>query len=235
MNTSTSIARSGRRLILVALLLFSLNVVRAQFNLSATAVSGTVEQNGYLNLEIDMDNTLADSLTLEWETMSNTLPAGWDATLCDYQQCFASVIAGRVMEPVPPGGHGFIKLTIGPNMVIGSGVVTFDVWERGNTASKQTITYTVNAVVGVDAYDLSQDVHMYPNPASDRVFLGSEKGTIDAGTVKITNLSGAVVKTLQVNPTTTAEVDVRDLAPGLYIFSFETLKGSMNQKLIITR
>ena len=79
---------------------------------------------------------------------------------------------------------------------------------------------------GVDAVS-DLEVSVYPNPASDVLYLN---GTDDA-TLTITSLSGVVVK----KGAGVSQVDVSDLAEGMYLLTVETAEGSGTQRIVVKR
>lgn len=223
-----------KRMVLAAILVFVLQNVQAQsFTITpSTTVSGTVPQYGYLALEIDLNNVSSTPLRMEYELVSSSLPPSWSAVMCDYTSCFPYLNSGRVMEPAPVGDHAFIKITVNPDSVIGSGTVVYDVWETGVPASKQTITFNINTVVGVEHAQPEQKLEIYPNPATDRLMVRMSQGSLEDGNVRIYSFTGTLVKEIALATSAVAEVNISDLAPGAYVILCETPEGTFTHKLM---
>ncbi len=74
----------------------------------------------------------------------------------------------------------------------------------------------------------SEELQVYPNPVSDKLTVKFG----ESARVSFLNLSGSVVKTVQV---TSSEplVDVSALARGVYLLKVETAKGTSTQSLVV--
>lgn len=222
--------------LLIVLLVFVMTVNAQSFTISpSNSISATIDTDGYRDMTIDMDNISGTDLVLEWELVSNSFPQDWGVTLCDYQQCFANIPASRVMEPVPANGKGYIKLSILPYQTVGTGVMEFDVWDTTDKqGTLQRISFDVNTVLGLDDNDLSNNVSVYPNPAQDFVILKAQNGSLDAGTVTLTDMTGALVRQQEVRAVATAELSLNNLPAGMYIMLYETKSGMMTEKVFKT-
>jgi len=106
-------------------------------------------------------------------------------------------------------------------------------WVAGSTG---TILNTTNG--GYDTFigekgPASQDFTLYPNPASNSIYLASDRevhGEIIAG---IFSIQGQLIKSetfLNRNP---VEMDVSLLTPGIYFIQVKSEEGILLKKLII--
>lgn len=73
----------------------------------------------------------------------------------------------------------------------------------------------------------------YPNPAHNEVTINWAKISNDAATVTITDISGKVVLSTNVNMNTAAKVNVGALNPGMYFLNVVSEIGNSTQKLTI--
>ena len=78
-----------------------------------------------------------------------------------------------------------------------------------------------------------QDVSMklYPNPATNTLHVEFEGLDDPQGTLTVTNITGVAVLTRECNSPVT-QLDVSNLAPGLYVVSFRNGKGVMVKKFV---
>jgi hypothetical protein len=108
----------------------------------------------------------------------------------------------------PPNGYGFSKR-----------IIYF---------KKNGISYGNEVVVGIQQYLLSGRMEIYPNPASDKLFLEMERRI--TGKVKIYNISGQML--LEVNTANIENgIDISRLRPGMYFVEINGLRDSyLNQK-----
>ncbi len=72
-------------------------------------------------------------------------------------------------------------------------------------------------------------IKIYPNPAFDHCFIE----TNTPGRIRVINLQGKIVKTLQINHS--RQIDLSNLPAGLYLINFSTKNQSISKKLIINR
>lgn len=148
--------------------LFFTGLNAQDYNLTPNdTVSETVVLNGYYSPGINMehDNTTADSLELNWELFDNTAPAGWDYSFCDYTSCYAGNITSGTMLKFGQNEAGFIKVNVMPTSV-GVAQFRFKIWETSNPTEIDTITFLFDAILGVSDIDLGQKVSVYPNPSN---------------------------------------------------------------------
>ena len=85
-------------------------------------------------------------------------------------------------------------------------------------------------VVSVPEYaDVS--MKLYPNPATNTLHVEFEGLSDPQGTLTVTNITGVAVLTRECNSPVT-QLDVSNLAPGLYVVSFRNGKGVMVKKFV---
>lgn len=81
---------------------------------------------------------------------------------------------------------------------------------------------------------LSVEAAIYPNPASDLVTVKLKKGDISLLPVSVCDLSGRQVEVLKLagaDPNT-LEIDISELASGVYLLNIQTPQGPVSRKLI---
>jgi len=83
-----------------------------------------------------------------------------------------------------------------------------------------------------DTFDLaSTNFSVFPNPANDFVTI-SNADNISVKAISITDLNGRVVKQNTYSNVTNVQVNVSDLASGVYMMSISSDKGSVTKKII---
>jgi|GEM_PF-2731043 len=99
--------------------------------------------------------------------------------------------------------------------------------EDETNCSNATATMVVSAVSGIEDHK-AIDVAIYPNPASDKLYL--QAGTdITVQGVEIYNMQGRCVLSSKGQP---ESLDISDLSTGVYLVEIKTDKGSAKHKLI---
>ena len=88
------------------------------------------------------------------------------------------------------------------------------------------VQVTNTALLSTNNFITKNEIKLYPNPSTDSFELNSK---IDVNNVKIFNITGQLVKTLE---SVTNKYDISDLKSGLYLATINTNSGSGTVKLI---
>lgn len=216
----------------LAITLYCSFVTAQSFTVSpSNSVSTQIYENGFGELNIDLTNVSGSSMIFEWETLTNGLDANWSQVFCDYQSCFSYVPASGTMTAVNDGEKGFIKLTIGVGTNLGTGTATFRVWPQGDTASAQTLTFSVDALVGVED-EFAGSLEIFPNPVSDVLYVQNNVEGNEIGQLRIIDLNGAVVFDREIQPNEEAKFDLSELASGMYMVRFTAGEKSTSRRIL---
>lgn len=89
--------------------------------------------------------------------------------------------------------------------------------------------FKVSGTLSADDF-FTQNLSLYPNPTSDVVNLTSSNALIN--TVKITDLNGRTVRSLNLSSVNAAQINVSDLMSGVYLISVETAEGTGTSKFV---
>ncbi len=101
------------------------------------------------------------------------------------------------------------------------------IWNRALTPAEITALYISNTV-GINEFSKNNQISFYPNPATDVVFIESNS---DIHQIKIMNVLGQVVKTLQTN-SKRISVSTTDLPDNIYFIQINN--SNIPMKLIKT-
>jgi hypothetical protein len=117
------------------------------------------------------------------------------------------------------------------------GTVKCLVWAALDSANTVVeVTMNVNAVsTSIAANQLEDKYSVSPSPANEMLHLRAINGNIEKGELKLYDLKGQVVLQKQVLAGLSADVDVRGIAPGIYMMRYETKAGAMTKKVVIAR
>ena len=134
-----------------------------------------------------------------------------------------SVNPANYAGPYQPVEVDFIGLTVATNTVAGTN--TFD-----NFTVKAT---SGDSLLGNDEFaTIAQDViSVYPNPAKDVINVNSSINSFNS--VSIVDLNGRVVKSLNFNAVTEAQINISDLASGIYVMNINSEKETFSKKIVI--
>lgn len=141
----------------------------------------TIEVTGIMDdletLSILQFNTTSDSIQLQWTKVSESVPVGWEASVCDNFTCNTSLVDDGTMLPVLPGEYGLLLIHITAHLNYGTAVIQYAIWDQNYPAAIDTLTYIlhVNAPSSVGQVTLNEDYQLYPNPVSDALFIKSNQ------------------------------------------------------------
>ncbi len=132
-------------------------------------ISGVLED--LQTLSIQQPNISSDTITLKWKKVSESVPALWDASVCDNSFCNTILVDSGMMNPVIPLDYGLLLLHITPHINYGTAVVRYAVWDIANPNLKDTLTYilTANATSGIAEAENKNAFSIYPNPAKENL------------------------------------------------------------------
>lgn len=177
------------------------------------------EVTGYLEdletLIISQLNTTSDTLNLKWQKVSASVPANWEASICDNFTCNLDLANNGTMNPVVPNDMGFLLLHITAHLNYGTAVIRYSVWDINYPASKDTLTFIMHvyAPSGTTVAENNSAFSIFPNPSNSNINL---KSTLDtAYQYFICDLSGRLIfmgrsKEIIVN------ISTSNLANGIY-------------------
>ncbi|MBR9920506.1 MAG: T9SS type A sorting domain-containing protein [Bacteroidetes bacterium] len=123
--------------------------------------------------QIDFVNETSDTLYLSWRLIENTMPEDWFIQLCDNSDCYGTIPNYEEMNPIAPGAYGFMKMDIHPEMIEGTGMMRYLIYETGgDILDNDGIEFHVTAGNPVSTtHLLKANVDVFPNPVADQLVL----------------------------------------------------------------
>lgn len=88
-------------------------------------------------------------------------------------------------------------------------------------------------IAGIKDYDNAQTISVYPNPASDVLYVQTER----AGVIELLDMNGRILKKEKINAGI-QRVDVSGFSDGIYLLNMQSEKTeffSVEKKIIIAR
>lgn len=121
-------------------------------------------------LTISQLNISSDTITLAWKKVSASVPVAWEASVCDNQMCYATLVDSGTMNQVNPSETGFVLLHITPHVNYGTATIRYAVWDKNTPDIKDTLTFimTVSTTSGLDEKK-DQLIFNVPNPITTQV------------------------------------------------------------------
>lgn len=211
---------SMKRLIFFITISISSYIAEAQtFAISPNdTIESTINADTFVSDFIYIENTSGDSLELSFEILNNSISTnGWGTTLCTNLGCFPNIPLSGSLGKIADGAKGFFNLHVGFYDMAGTGEVRIKVYESGNNSNTDTITFLYHAVptTGIAENNAYPDLGVYPNPASDFIYMYETEKFNDAS-LKVWSLDGKVV--WQENRMNIADkgIDVSSCPNGIY-------------------
>lgn len=95
-------------------------------------------------LTLQQVNNTPDTLHLKWKKVSESVPANWEASVCDNFTCYTSLIDSGSMNPVIPDDYGFVLLHVTAHSTYGTSIIRYAVWDINFPEMKDTLTFILN-------------------------------------------------------------------------------------------
>lgn len=215
-------------LLLMAMLIARTPVLYAQdYTLTpGDSIVADIEANDLSVFNFLQLNTTMDTLYLSWEKVSDVVPAGWTAMICDNSICYPDLKEYGSMLPVVPGEYGLMSLHITAIEGGGTAMIRYAVWETNSALVKDTLTWIIHSIN-------TSIEHLQENDFS--VFTSGNKLIIRCtnpldGKIRLLNLQGAICATMNFSGMQ-QQMDITDIATGIYLLEL-TMAGSRFQHKI---
>ena len=194
----------------------------------------TVSHVFWTNHTVFMQNLTGGELILSWELLELDFPDEWQADLCDYVNCYMGIPENGTMLPVSDTTRGYLRITLNPNGLVGTGTVSFKVYDDKHPEMVDTVNFTIHTTILSDLAQIQaqQELSIYPNPAQDQISLHSNfEGPV---ILQILNLAGQPVLEHEVQYGGSNQIDVAHLPIGMYFVTAQNKNGILaKQKLLI--
>jgi len=142
--------------------------------------------------------------------IENTCPEGWDIQACDYQHCYTGLPNDGDMNPVPPGGQGYLRMIVNPFLIAGTGMLHLLIFPTGQPLNYVDAYYYFNTT----ALSTAQSA----NDESSIIVLANEivyTGPI-LGPIQLYSLDGDMIQQeMMQQPSVRMNLD--GLAAGIYV------------------
>ncbi len=136
-------------------------------------ISGLMED--LETLSIQQVNTTNKTISLKWQKVSESLPAAWEASVCDNVTCYASLIDTGTMNPISPADYGLLLLHNTPHVNFGKALIQYEVWDINTPLLRDTLTYilTVSDALGIPEEKNKSVFTLFPNPAKETITIST--------------------------------------------------------------
>lgn len=115
----------------------------------------------------------------------------------------------------------------------GNWTIAYDYTDGNGCSSADTLDFVVDCMLGLEMIGANGTMNVYPNPTSGK-FTVSAKSNIN-GTIEVFNDLGQLVYTQNVKGVNKKQVEIKDLAPGVYNIKITSDNQVFSGKLNITK
>jgi hypothetical protein len=182
-------------------------------------VETIVPQDQLSIVDIYQRNISGDTIQLAWTKVYESIPAGWDYSLCDFGTCYPGFPAGGTMALVLPPDSGFLGVNVDPYALAGTLTVRFYVYETSAPTQGDTLTWIISAQsTGIE--DIATvNLELYPNPAIDYIQVNTTNMEFPVKAT-IYDIKGKVMLTTNIIQQNEI-LDVLSLPAGTYIIEVQ--------------
>ena len=191
--------------------------------------------NTYSQYYIYQSNDSEGDIYLSAEIIYNDIPSTYDGMVCIEGACmgyFPPVGTIANMTPINDTSSGYVRLTINPFNYTDQASIRIRVFNTNKPADSDTATFILfSQPVGlVELVDDSR-IQIFPNPAKNKLNINLD-GTIEADQISIVDLNGNEV-ILHSLSKPSFDIDISNLASGVYIVQTLTNSGVINRQKIV--
>lgn len=192
------------------------------------SIESEIEANDLSVFNFLQENITTDTLYLSWEKVSEVVPAGWTAMICDNSICYPDLKAYGSMLPVVPGEYGLMSLHITANEGGGTAIIQYAVWETNNALIKDTLTWIIHSL-NTSIESLQQN--------NFSIFTSGNKLIIRStnpldGKIRLLNLQGSVYTTMNFSGMQ-QQMDITAIPAGIYLLELTMAGSRLQHKIFI--
>lgn len=183
-------------------------------------------------LTISQQNNGNDTLYFRWQKVSESVPANWEASVCDNFVCYTTLKDSGATNPVFPTESGFILLHVTPHVNYGTAVVRYAIWDIANPTIKDTLTFitTVNAPSAITETENNNAFNIFPNPVSGYLNITSTNNEIFSSNI-FNSFGEKVSSTVS---TQNSKLETLNLSNGVYTLLISTnIKSYFIKQIVI--
>jgi hypothetical protein len=173
-------------------------------------VFGVLEMDMYTEHYMYIGHDSPDSARITWRVIENTCPEGWDIQACDYQHCYTGLPNDGDMNPVPPGGQGYLRMIVNPFLIAGTGMLHLLIFPTGQPLNYVDAYYYFNTTALSTAQSANDELSIIVL-ANEIVYTGPILGPI-----QLYSLDGEMIQQeMMQQPSVRMNLD--GLAAGIYV------------------
>lgn len=225
-------------------LLISLSIVNFSNAQSFSFVDSKVQNiaptcSGYDDFYVHMRNETADSLTMQWKTIVDSLQYCWNGfySICDNYQCILGLpTVTKTMTKIGVGDTCFLKFSnTQMSHFSGTPTVRILVWDKDIPANMDTVVFnfticpdsaSCSYISAINSVTEKKQLQLFPNPAANEITLVVSTSAV--AFAHIFDLSGKEIISIPVK-TGNNQMNIAWMESGIYFVKI--IEGHMQTAL----
>lgn len=154
-------------ILLIVAFIATINISFAQsyYHSPNDTIIANVPFDDFSVFNITQVHPTADTLYFKWHKQSVVMPATWEASICDYGNCYTTLEDSGTMAAIVTGNNGLMSLHINPHFEAGAGIIRYSIFATNTPTQIDTLTWIITATApnGIEKVNNSKPVIYYSN------------------------------------------------------------------------
>lgn len=208
-------------LIITTLQLSSQNFYFEPYNELSKVIGISGSSDLRLNI---LKNPAVDTVWLEYELVTNTIPDDWYRSYCDNHGCWSSLPESGQMSPLFDEFTSYITISIDPYSISGDGTIEYYIYEIGDYENGQIMTFNVETEGLVGIKDrFTENLSLSPNPFHNYINISNEQLISEINVYEIT---GKRVQNISSISNTQYTIETSHYNSGIYLLETIDILGN---------
>ena len=178
------------------------------------------------HFNIQQINLTSSPLVFSWQQIGLSIPAGWDANLCDNGNCYAGFPISGTMDTVFSGDYGLMSVGINPYTISGTAIIQYTVWEENTPQQIDTLTWIISAEA---TSGIKNNTSGIPKIWFDQNKIHIQNISDQFLTLQLVDLSGNLVYTTNISNRN--QIDLPAIQASIYIVQLSGNQDLYKQKI----
>lgn len=179
-----------------------------------------------VTMNITQVHPTPDTVYFKWKKLWVDMPVEWEATICDNNTCYPSLIDSAYTLPVLPGDDGLMLVHCSPLIVPGTGIIRYTIYSLATPEQVDTLTWIIEATSTVSALELTDNQAVF-SITGNLLTLKSQTGQYDQ--LRLIDVNGKPVFTNQIHNQKTIRLPL--LPAAAYVVELRGDKGIIRKRI----
>ena len=189
-----------------------------------------------MTFDLIITNNAIDNKAVQFKRIERSLVAGSEMFFC-WGACFPSNIL-QLPEPArlaPGESTQGVSVDYDPKSHSGTSSATYVVWDVDHPEDSLWIHFAFDGQAeGIESFTNAM-LQVFPNPASDNVFINIPLNASPVASLKLLSLQGHVLRTYGVKTGTQINLDLREIPAGMYFVQLVTRENVFSMSKIMIK